>query len=92
MSITELPWQAWFTLAVIVIMFASLMLTKIRTEVAFLAVISILCLVGVLDAEAAFDGFSAESVVVVAVLYVVIAGLTHSGVLNWIVKNLMDSL
>lgn len=89
MSITELPWQAWFTLAVIVVMFASLMLTKIRTEVAFLAVISILCLVGVLDAEAAFDGFSAESVVVVAVLYVVIAGLTHSGVLNWIVKNLM---
>ena len=80
---------AWYTLMVILIMFASLMLTKVRTEVAFLAAITALLTGGVLDAKAAFGGFSQSSVVVVGVLYVVIAGLTYTGVLNWIVKNLM---
>ncbi|MDO5443559.1 MAG: SLC13 family permease, partial [Bacteroidia bacterium] len=41
------------------------------------------------DGKQAFAGFSSSSVVVVAVLFVVIAGLTNTGVLNWIVKHMM---
>jgi len=89
MEILGLTWQAWITVLTILGMFASLMFTKVKAEVAFLATISILCITGVLDVKDAFGGFSSESVIVVAVLFVVIAGLTYTGVLNWIVKNLM---
>lgn len=84
-----LSWQAWLTIAVVMSMFLSLIFTKIRTEVAFLAAVSVLCISGVLDVHSAFGGFSSETVIVVGVLYIVIAGLTFTGVLNWIVKNLM---
>lgn len=91
MEILGLNWQAWYTIAVVLCMFMSLLFTKIKTEVAFLATITALFVAGVLDVKGAFGGFSAESVIVVAVLYVVIAGLTHTGVLNWIVKHLMGT-
>ena len=87
----ELNFQAWYTIFVVLTMFISLSLTKIRTEVAFLAVMVALLCGGVLDAKTTFSGFSSESVVVVGVLFVVIAGLTYTGVLNWIVKNLMGT-
>ena len=85
----ELNFQAWYTIFVVLAMFISLSFTKIRTEVAFLAVMVALLCGGVLDAKTTFSGFSSESVIVVAVLFVVISGLTYTGVLNWTVKNLM---
>ena len=85
----ELSFQAWYTIFVVLAMFISLSFTKIRTEVAFLAVMAALLCGGVLDAKTTFSGFSSESVIVVAVLFVVISGLTYTGVLNWTVKNLM---
>ena len=85
----ELSFQAWYTIFVVLAMFISLSFTKIRTEVAFLAVMVALLCGGVLDAKTTFSGFSSESVIVVAVLFVVISGLTYTGVLNWTVKNLM---
>ena len=44
---------------------------------------------GVLDAKEAFSGFSSTSVIVIGVLFVVVAGLMHTGVLQWIVKHLL---
>ena len=82
---------AWYTIIVVVAMFATLIFTKTRTEVAFLATITALVAGGVLSGSEAFAGFSSTSVVVVGVLYVVIAGLTYTGVLNWIVKHLMGT-
>ena len=87
----ELDFHAWYTIFVVLAMFISLSFTKIRTEVAFLAVMAALLCGGVLDAKTTFSGFSSESVIVVAVLFVVISGLTYTGVLNWIVKNLMGT-
>ena len=84
-----LGWQAWYTIVVVLAMFLALIFTKIRTEIAFLATITALFVAGVLDVKGAFGGFSSESVIVVAVLFVVIAGLTNTGVLNWIVQHLM---
>jgi di/tricarboxylate transporter len=45
----------------------------------------------VLDAKEAFSGFSSTSVVTVGVLFVVVAGLTHTGVLQYIVKYLLGT-
>jgi len=70
-------------------MFTILLFTKLRADIVFLGAIGILYVTGVLDAKEAFSGFSSTSVVVIGVLFVVVAGLTHTGVLQWIVKNLL---
>ena len=81
--------HAWMTIATVLTMFSVLLFTKIRADVAFLGAIGILFVTGVLDAKEAFSGFSSTSVVVIGVLFVVVAGLTYTGVLQWIVKNLL---
>ncbi len=70
-------------------MFSILLFTKLRAEIVFLGAIGILFVTGVLDAKEAFSGFSSTSVVVIGVLFVVVAGMTHTGVLQWIVKHLL---
>ena len=70
-------------------MFTVLLFTKLRADLVFLGAIGILFVTGVLDAKDAFSGFSSGSVVVIGVLFVVVAGLTHTGVLQWIVKYLL---
>ena len=70
-------------------MFTVLLFTKLRADLVFLGAIAILFVTGVLDAKEAFSGFSSTSVVIIGVLFVVVAGLTHTGVLQWIVKHLL---
>ena len=80
---------AWITIATVLSMFTVLLFTKLRADIVFLGAIGILYVTGVLDAKEAFSGFSSTSVIVIGVLFVVVAGLTHTGVLQWIVKHLL---
>ena len=81
--------HAWITIVTVLALFTILLFTKIRADIVFLAAMVVLYITGVLDVKEAFSGFSASSVVVVGVLFVVVAGLTYTGVLQWIVKNLL---
>ena len=81
--------HAWITIVTVLSMFTVLLFTKLRADLVFLGAIGILFVTGVLDAKEAFSGFSSTSVIVIGVLFVVVAGLTHTGVLQWIVKNLL---
>ena len=81
--------DAWITILTVLSMFTVLLFTKLRSDVVFLSAIGILYVTGVLDAKEALSGISSTSVAVVGVLFVVIAGLTHTGVLQWIVKHLL---
>lgn len=80
---------AWITIVTVLAMFTVLIFTKIRADVVFLAAIGILLVAGVVDEKEAFSGFSSSSTVIVGVLFIVLAGLMHTGVLNWIVKHLL---
>ncbi len=80
---------AWITIVTVLSMFTVLLFTKLRSDLVFLGAIAILFVTGVLDASEAFSGFSSKSVIVIGVLFVVVAGLTHTGVLQWIVKHLL---
>ena len=84
-----LSWQMWYTIIVVITMFLVLSFTKLRTDIAFLGTIVALYVAGVLDTKGAFGGFASDSVLTVAAMYCVIAGLSHTGVLNWVVKHLM---
>ena len=81
--------NAWITIVTVISMFTTLLLTKLRPDVVFLAAIGILYVTSVLDANDAFSGFSSTSVIVIGVLFVVVAGLTHTGVLQWIVRYML---
>ena len=81
--------HAWITIVTVLTMFSVLLFTKLRADLVFLGAIGILYVTGVLDAKEAFSGFSSTSVIVIGVLFVVVAGLTYTGVLQWIVKNLL---
>ncbi len=81
--------HAWITIITVLAMFTILLFTRVRADLVFLGAIGILYVTGVLDAKEAFSGFSNTSVIVIGVLFVVIAGLTNTGVLQWIVKNLL---
>ncbi|MBR2265147.1 MAG: citrate transporter, partial [Paludibacteraceae bacterium] len=81
--------DAWITIVTVIALFSILLFTKIRTDAVFLAAICILYITGVLDAKEAFSGLSSTSVVLVGVLFIVVAGLNYTGVLQWIVKNLL---
>lgn len=81
--------DAWITIVTVLAMFSVLLFTKIRSDWVFLSAIGILFVTGVLDAKEAFSGFSSTSVITVGVLFVVVAGLMHTGVLQWIVKHLL---
>ena len=83
--------DAWITIITVLGMFTILLFTKWRSDLVFLGAIGVLYVTGVLDAKDAFSGFSSTSVVTVGVLFVVVAGLTHTGVLQWIVKHLLGT-
>ena len=83
--------QAWITIVTVFAMFTVLLFTRLRSDVVFLCAVGILYVTGVLDAKEALSGISQASVAVVGVLFVVIAGLMHTGVLYWITKHLLGT-
>ena len=83
--------DAWITIVTVISMFTILLFTKWRSDLVFLGAIGVLYVTGVLDAKDAFSGFSSTSVVTVGVLFVVVAGLMHTGVLQCIVKYLLGT-
>ena len=83
--------DAWITIVTVLAMFSVLLFTKLRSDLVFLGAIAILFVTGVLDAKEAFSGFSSTSVVVIGVLFVVVAGLTHTGVLQCVVRYLLGT-
>ncbi len=83
--------NAWLTVALVIGMFALMMFTKIPAEFVFLGGMGFLYVTGILDVKEAMAGFSSTSVVTIGVLFVVIAGLVHSGVIHWMVKRLLGT-
>ena len=83
--------HAWITIATVIAMFSILAFTKLPAELVFMGAMTVLYTSGVLSVEEALAGFSAESVVTIGVLFVVIAGLMYSGVVQWIVKYVLGT-
>jgi anion transporter len=82
---------AWITIVTVVTLFVVLLCTKIREDVAFLGAIAVLGLSGILDQKEDLAGFSSDSVVLVGVLFIVVAGLIHTGVIRWIMEHFLGT-
>ena len=81
-----LSFHAWIVIATIILVFGLMLFTKLAPDFVFLGGMTILMVTGALPVDKVLSGFSSSSVVLVGALFVVIAGLVHTGVMQWIVR------
>lgn len=89
MNILGLEIHIWITILLIVGMFITLLKTKLPADAVFMAVMALLVITGCLTPEDALGGFGSSTVIIVGTLFVIVAGLEHTGVLHWAVKHLL---
>ena len=85
----NLGWQAWTTIAITIAVFLLNALTNLSAEVVFLGGTAVLFVSGILTEEDALAGFSNPGMITVAVLYIVVTGLTQTGGMNWVAQKVL---
>lgn len=81
--------EAVFTLIVVGSVLLCLALTRLGADLILLGAALVLMVSGILEPDEAFVGFANPGVITVAVLYVVAAGLTETGAVQWITQHLL---
>ncbi|MFM7037150.1 MAG: SLC13 family permease [Planctomycetaceae bacterium] len=76
-------WEAWLTIIVTIGVLIALAQER-PADIVFMAALLVLALSGVLTVESAFKGFVSSSLLMVAALFVVTAGLKETGVVDMI--------
>ncbi|MEM8720186.1 MAG: SLC13 family permease [Cyanobacteria bacterium P01_G01_bin.39] len=85
----DLDWRAWVTIAITIGVFLFNALTNVSAEVVFLGGTAVLFVSGILSEQDALAGFSNPGMITVAVLYIVVTGLSQTGGLNWISQRVL---
>ena len=85
----ELSWQGWATIAVTLGVFVLNAIATLPAEIIFLGGTAVLYVSGILTEEDALAGFSNPGMITVAVLYIVVTGLSQTGGLNWISQRVL---
>ena len=85
----QLDWQGWAAIAVAMGVFLLNATTSLPAEVIFLGGTSFLFVSGILTEKDALAGFSNPGMITVAVLYIVVTGLSQTGGLNWISQRVL---
>lgn len=82
-------WEAWLTVAVVFACFAMMAMTRAAPDIVMSAGLTVLLLSGVLLPAEALAGFANQGMLTVAVLYVVVSGLTETGAVGWLVQHVL---
>lgn len=83
-----MPFVAWLTLLVTLACLFILTLTRIGPDIVLMAGLTVLLLCRIITPAEAFSGFANESVLSIAVLYVIAAGLRETGAIHTLVRLL----
>jgi di/tricarboxylate transporter len=84
-----MDWEAWLALTVVVACFGMTAFTRISPDIIMSAGLTLLLVSGVLLPEEALAGFANQGMLTVAVLYIVVRGLTETGAIAWIVQYIL---
>ncbi|MEM9166571.1 MAG: SLC13 family permease [Planctomycetota bacterium] len=84
-----MDWQAWLTLGVIGLMVLVIARGRFGPDVIVVAAAALLVFSGVLTVDQALSGMANPGMITVAVLYVVVCGLTETGAVRWLGANLL---
>ncbi|MGB5612495.1 MAG: SLC13 family permease [Sedimenticolaceae bacterium] len=82
-------WEALLTLAVVAACFFMMALSRVSPDIIMTAGLTVLLLSGVLSPQEGLAGFANQGMLTVAVLYVVVSGLTETGAIGWIVQHIL---
>lgn len=82
----------WITLIVLAVAVVALMFERVSPEVVMVAGLVVLVMTGVLDSNSAWSGFANQSVVALASLFVVGAGLRSTGALEYVGRKILGDL
>ena len=84
-------WEAWYTIAVLLLTFGLLAWGKTSTAAIMWGGVALLYGVGILSVDKALAGLANEGMVTVAVLYIVGAGITETGAIDFLANRLLGS-
>jgi di/tricarboxylate transporter len=83
-TVTTLGWEGWFSLGVVVLCFALFVWGRAAPDLVTAAGLTLLLLFGIVTPAEGLSGFANEGMLTVAVLYVVVTGLTETGAVGWL--------
>lgn len=84
-----MPWEAWTTVAVLLLVFGLLAFTRIAPDLIFIGAVTLLIAFGILTPAEALSGVANPGVITIGVLYVVAAGLQETGVMASLASRLL---
>ncbi len=84
-----MAWDAWFTLAIVLLSFGLLAYKSHAPDVILLGALTALLVTGILTPQQALAGLANEGMVTVGILYVVVSGLRETGGIAWIAQHLL---
>src|SRR6202035_3836853 len=84
-------WQAWFTLAVVIVAIVALASERLSQPGIVMAAVTVLLLARVIDAKSALSGFSNEAPFTIAALYVVAGAAQATGALQGLTQRVLGS-
>jgi di/tricarboxylate transporter len=84
-----MPWQGWFTVAVVAGVTLLVARGKLGTELSMFGALSLVVVAGVLDVKAALLGFANPALVTIGILFVVAAALQETGALGLVSRLLL---
>lgn len=84
--------EAWLTLGVVAILFLGLLKNSIPPDLLFLGGAAFLAVSGIITPEQAFSGFSNSGMLTVAFLFVVVAGLRETGILDYLSQHVLGNV
>ncbi|MGA1408203.1 MAG: SLC13 family permease [Prochlorotrichaceae cyanobacterium] len=87
--LTELSWQGWLSIAVMLLSLMGNAFSSLPAEVVFLGGLAVLLVSGILDEKTALSGFGNSGMITVGVLYVVVTGLQQTGGLSWVSQHVL---
>ena len=80
---------AWITLAVVGLVFVLLTISTLGPDIVLMGAVVLLVAAGVLTPSDAIAGLSNEAMVVVAILFIVSAGIRETGGIDWLAQRIL---
>jgi len=81
--------EAWFTVAIIALVFLLLTFTALAPDLVLIGGLTVLLVAGIVDPGSALAGLANEGVVAVGALFIVGAGVRETGAVNWVAERLL---
>lgn len=84
-----MDWQAWFSLALTFGVLLTLIFTRAKPHIVMMGAMTVLSVVGVLNPVEALQGFGNPGLITVAAMFIIAAGVHHSGGVDQLVNLLL---